>query len=128
MRMTQARHQDACEVEFVDEAKVRAVRRGMKADGVVRRLAETFSAMGDATRVKIILVLSLSELCVCDLAALMNMTSPAVSHHLRILRTLRLVRSRRRGKMVYYALDDDHIEQLFRMGLEHVEERSHRDT
>jgi len=120
--MVQVKAQDVCEVEFVDEEKVRGVRRGMKADRVVGRLAETFSAMGDATRVRIILALSLSELCVCDLAALLNTTSPAVSHHLRILRTLRLVKGERRGKMVYYSLDDDHIEGLFKMGLEHVEE------
>lgn len=120
--MVQVKQQDACDVEFVDEEKVRLVRRQMNTDRAIGRLAETFSAMGDATRVKIILALSLAELCVCDIAALLNMTSPAVSHHLRILRALRLVKGQRRGKMVYYSLDDAHIERLFRMGMEHVEE------
>jgi DNA-binding transcriptional ArsR family regulator len=88
----------------------------------IRRLSETFRAMGDGTRIRIILALSLDEFCVCDLAALLESTSPAVSHHLRILRALRLVKVRRRGRMAYYSLDDAHIERLFRMGLEHVEE------
>lgn len=123
MRAAQPKDRNICDVEYVDEGKVRTVRRGMKQDQVVERLAATFSALGDATRVRIILALSISDLCVCDLAALLHMTSPAVSHHLRLLRDLRLVRGRRRGKMVYYALDDDHIERLFRMGMEHVEER-----
>ncbi len=120
--MVQAKDQEICDILYVDEKKVRSVRRQMKTDEVVGRLAETFSAIGDATRIKIVLALSLAELCVCDMAALLNMTSPAVSHHLRILRTLRLVKGRRRGKMVYYSLDDAHIERLFRMGIEHVEE------
>jgi len=112
-----------CDVTFVNEENVEAVRRLMQPDRTLDRVAETFAVLGDPTRVKIIFALSRQELCVCDLAGLLSLTEPAVSHHLRLLRNLRLVKHRREGKMVYYSLDDDHIEQLLAMGLEHVEER-----
>jgi DNA-binding transcriptional ArsR family regulator len=89
----------------------------------VRALADTFKVLGDTTRVRILDVLSRSELCVQDLAAVLGLTQSAVSHQLRLLRTTRLVRSRRDGRQIFYALDDDHIVGLFRQGLEHVEER-----
>lgn len=113
---------EVCEVTYVDEERVKAVSRRMRTDDILGRLAETFSSIGDVTRVKIVMALSMAELCVCDLAALLKITSPAVSHHLRILRALRLVKARRQGRMVYYSLNDAHIEGLFRMGIEHVEE------
>ncbi|MEE8219912.1 MAG: metalloregulator ArsR/SmtB family transcription factor [bacterium] len=83
-------------------------------------LAEIFRALGDPTRVRILHSLAASELCVCDLAAILGMSQSAVSHQLRLLRSLRLVRHRREGRMVYYALDDDHIEKLLAQGLDHV--------
>ncbi|MEE9305381.1 MAG: metalloregulator ArsR/SmtB family transcription factor [bacterium] len=83
-------------------------------------LAEIFRALGDPTRVRILHALAASELCVCDLAAILGMSQSAVSHQLRLLRSLRLVRYRREGRMVYYALDDDHIEKLLAQGLDHV--------
>jgi ArsR family transcriptional regulator len=83
-------------------------------------MAETFRALGDPTRVRILHALSGRELCVCDLAALLDMTSSAVSHQLRLLRHLRLVRPRKAGRMVYYSLDDDHVVDLFQRCLEHV--------
>ena len=89
----------------------------------VAALAETFRALGDATRVRILDALSRAELCVQDLAGLLGLTQSAVSHQLRLLRGMRLVRARRDGRLVYYALDDDHIVKLFKQGLEHVEER-----
>jgi ArsR family transcriptional regulator len=112
-----------CDVTFVDEENVKMVRQIMKPDRTLDRVAETFAVLGDPTRVKIVFALSQKELCVCDLAGLLGLTEPAVSHHLRLLRNLRLVKYRREGKMVYYSLDDDHIEQLLVMGLEHVEEQ-----
>ena len=75
----------------------------------VERLAETFKALGDPTRVRMLSALSRAELCVCDLATLVGLTESAISHQLRLLRSLRLVRSRRDGRMVFYRLDDDHI-------------------
>jgi ArsR family transcriptional regulator len=87
-------------------------------------LAETFKVLGDVTRVRMLDALSRSELCVGDLAGLLGLTESAVSHQLRLLRSMRLVRSRRAGRMIMYMLDDDHIVKLFRQGLDHVEESS----
>jgi ArsR family transcriptional regulator, lead/cadmium/zinc/bismuth-responsive transcriptional repressor len=86
-------------------------------------LAETFKVLGDATRVRILDAISQSELCVCDIAALVGHSESAVSHQLRLLRGMRLVRPRRQGRQVFYALDDHHIVDLFEQGLEHVQER-----
>jgi ArsR family transcriptional regulator, lead/cadmium/zinc/bismuth-responsive transcriptional repressor len=89
----------------------------------VTALAETFKVLGDTTRVRILDVLSQTELCVQDLADVLGLTQSAVSHQLRLLRSSRLVRTRRDGRQIFYALDDDHIVGLFKQGLEHVEER-----
>ena len=91
---------------------------------LVEALAETFKALGDTTRVRILDALSRSELCVQDVADLLGVTQSAVSHQLRLLRGMRLVRTRRQGRQIFYALDDDHIVKLFAQGLEHVEENS----
>lgn len=85
-------------------------------------LAETFKVLGDPTRVRILVALSHAELCVCDIASLLRLGESAVSHQLRILRSLRLVRARREGRMIFYALDDEHITRLLAQGLEHVSE------
>ena len=89
----------------------------------VADLAETFKVLGDVTRVRILDALSRSELCVCDIAQLLGLSESAVSHQLRLLRGMRLVRARRDGRMVFYTLDDQHIVRLFEQGMEHVEER-----
>jgi len=88
------------------------------------KLADTFKAIGDPTRVRILFLLSEKELCVHDLAELLGITQPAVSHHLRLLRMLGLVRTRRDGRSIYYALDDEHVLQLFRCGYDHVLHRT----
>jgi ArsR family transcriptional regulator len=85
----------------------------------VTGLSELFRAMSDETRTKILHLLSQQELCVCDLAHLLQVTLPAISHHLRLLKAMRLVRSRRAGKMVFYALDDDHVLSLLEVAREH---------
>lgn len=87
-------------------------------------LAETFKVLGDETRVRLLDALSRSELCVGDLASLLDLSESAVSHQLRLLRNMRLVRSRRAGRQIFYMLDDEHIVRLFRQGLDHVEESS----
>lgn len=110
-------------VSPVDAERVAAVRCQMVPHSVFVALAETFQAMGDPTRVKLLFALSRAELCVCDLATLLGVSVSAVSHQLRVLRSLRLVRSRREGRRVYYTLDDDHIRTLFLQGLAHVEHR-----
>jgi ArsR family transcriptional regulator len=86
-------------------------------------LAETFQVLGDPTRVRILHALSMSELCTSDLAGVVGMSESAVSHQLRTLRQLHVVRSRRMGKLVYYSLADDHVRRLFQQGLEHALER-----
>jgi DNA-binding transcriptional ArsR family regulator len=83
-------------------------------------LAAAFAALADPTRVRLISALLDQELCVCDLSALLGMSQSATSHQLRILRNLNLVRTRKEGRIVFYALDDDHIRELFQRGLEHV--------
>jgi ArsR family transcriptional regulator, lead/cadmium/zinc/bismuth-responsive transcriptional repressor len=91
-------------------------------DASVAALAETFKVLGDGTRVRILDALARAEVSVCDLAALLGLTQSAVSHQLRLLRGLRLVKSRRDGKHIYYVADDHHIVALFEQGLEHVQE------
>ncbi len=86
-------------------------------------LAETFKVLGDPTRVRLLDLLARAEIPVCDLAEAVGLTQSAVSHQLRLLRSMRLVRASRAGRHIYYALDDDHIAKLFRQGLEHVQER-----
>jgi DNA-binding transcriptional ArsR family regulator len=88
----------------------------------VGALADIFKVLGDPTRVRILDVLSRGEQCVCNLARLLDLTDSAVSHQLRLLRTTRVVRARREGRLIYYSLDDKHVLTLFRQGLRHVEE------
>lgn len=89
----------------------------------VAGLSELFKALSDETRVRVLYLLSQRELCVCDMAYLLEMTMPAVSHHLRFLRTLRLVKSRKEGKLVFYSLDDNHVVSLIDVAREHYIER-----
>ena len=86
-------------------------------------LADLFKVFGDSTRIKIICALFESEMCVCDIAYLLNMSQSAISHQLRVLKQARLVKRRREGKVVFYSLDDKHIERIFDQGLMHIDER-----
>lgn len=113
---------DVCEVEFVDEGKVKKVRAAMKSAEVMTALAETYKVLGDPTRLKIAYALSREELCVCDIANLLGVSQSAVSHSLRTLRQMNLVRSQKIGKTVHYSLVDEHIIHLLETGFEHVEE------
>jgi ArsR family transcriptional regulator len=115
---------DLCDIVHLHPARVAELREALIDGDAVTDLAETFRALGDPTRVRILDALSHGELCVCDLAALVAMSQSAVSHQLRLLRNLRLVRPRREGRMVFYALDDQHIMTLFRQGLRHVQENA----
>ncbi len=100
------------------------VRELLLSESSVHALAETFKVLGDPTRVRLLDALSRAELCVCDVAGLLGLTESAVSHQLRLLRGMRLVKSRREGRHIYYSLEDDHIVKLFEQGLEHVEEKT----
>ena len=114
------REKDICEVKYVDKAKVNAVKKQMLKDGEINILSETFGILSDSTRIKILFALSKKELCVCDISNLLNISISAISHQLRILRNVRLVKYRKEGKMVFYSLDDKHISTLFNEGLKHV--------
>lgn len=110
---------DLCEVFCSDETKVRRLRGEVAcADG----LGTLFKALSDETRAKIMYCLSQEELCVCDVANILNMSVQAVSHHLRLLRALRLVKYRRAGKLAFYSLDDAHVTHLIEEGLAHLRE------
>lgn len=114
--------EDACEIQYVDERKVKRVQRAMKSPEAVTALAETFKLLGDPTRIKIAFALSREELCVCDLANLVGSSQSAVSHSLRALRQMKLVAFRKEGKIAYYRLDDVHIAHLLEEGFGHIEE------
>lgn len=115
--MTLMAEVELCEIFCSDETKVRRLRADIhRAEG----LGNLFKALSDETRAKIIYCLSREELCVCDVANILGMSVQAVSHHLRLLRALRLVRARRDGKLVFYALDDAHVAGIIRQGLEHL--------
>ncbi len=112
---------EKCQDDFIDEDRVRDA-QSLLIDGLTAtRVAQLFKALSDPSRVRIISALSHTELCVHDLAAALDMSQSAVSHQLRSLREMRLVRYRKQGRKVYYQLDDEHIFELFRGGLEHVE-------
>ena len=113
---------ETCDLLHADPDKVARIRVGLPAGATLEALAETFKALGDPTRLRMLTALSQAELCVCDLASLVGISESAASHQLRLLRTLRLVRSRRDGRMVHYRLDDDHIVGLLAQGLDHVGE------
>lgn len=111
---------DTCQLYYVDEERVARARARMHDDRTIVDLAETFKVLAEPTRVRILHAISEEELCVCDIAAVVNATQSAISHQLRILRSARLVKSRKDGKMVYYSLDDDHVRCLFEEGIRHL--------
>ncbi len=115
-----------CKVSIIHEEVLDQVRRDITDDGRLMGMAELFKAFSDPTRLKIIGALMLSQMCVCDLAALLDVTQPAISHHLKTLRQTRLIKFRREGKVVYYTLDDEHVELLYKLGLTHVDEEAER--
>ena len=111
-----------CLTECVHTEKVAAVSAKMTREEELFQLADLFKALGDSTRVRILHALSISELCVCDLASLLGMSSSAVSHQLRVLRSARIVKFRKEGKNAIYSLDDAHVATLLEQGLRHVTE------
>ena len=111
---------DACEKPCIHHDRVDRVLGVLLDEKAAAGLAEIFSLLGDRTRVRILHALSLGELCVCDISAALNMSSSAISHQLRLLRTAKLVKARKEGKNVFYSLDDGHVHSLLAQGLEHV--------
>jgi DNA-binding transcriptional ArsR family regulator len=117
---------DQCGPTHLPDASAAARRASLLADRTVEAVAETFSVLGDPTRVRILDALSGGELCVCDIASCVGISESAVSHQLRLLRGMRLVRPRRSGRQVFYSLDDQHIVQLLRLATTHVGEDAGR--
>jgi ArsR family transcriptional regulator len=111
---------ERCDCTVIHEDIVNSVRDSMPHEESLYDLAEIFKVFGDTTRIKILYALFASEMCVCDIAVLLNMTQSAISHQLRVLKQARLVKYRKEGKIVYYSLDDDHIKQIFDQGLIHI--------
>jgi ArsR family transcriptional regulator, lead/cadmium/zinc/bismuth-responsive transcriptional repressor len=101
---------------------VRKVSKQMPFEETLDTLSEFFKVFADKTRIGILWALSLSEMCVCDLSLLLKMKQPAISQHLKTLRQMRLVKTRREGKVVYYIIDDDHIRAVLNLGLNHIQE------
>lgn len=104
--------------ELVNEAKIK-----MPDESLVMNIAEFFKILGDPTRIKIINTLFYSEMCVCDLSAVMDMNQSAISHQLKILKHANLVKYRKEGKSVYYSLSDDHVIRIFDQGMIHIKEK-----
>lgn len=113
---------ETCGFLHVHAGKVEQVRSMLPDDDTLNSLADLFKVFGDFTRIRILYVLLESEVCVCDLAQLINMTQSAVSHQLRILKQAKLIKSRRDGKTVFYSLADEHVSTLLRQATEHIEE------
>ena len=113
---------ECCDFYQVHEDVVKAVTAKMPDEDELYDLAEIFKVFGDSTRIKILYVLFESEMCVCDIAQLLNMNQSAISHQLKILKQRRLVKSRREGKAVFYSLADGHVRTIINQGLEHIEE------
>jgi len=112
----------AGEYKIIHEGTVSEITDHMPSEEKLNRISEIFKILGDPTRIKIMYSILKNELCVCDIAEAIDMTPSAVSHQLRNLKQLRLVSSRRSGKEIYYSLADEHVEELFDVALEHIEE------
>ena len=113
---------DTCDCRIIHDEKVKEARQRALDDTATDELCQTFKALGDPSRLKILWALNHQEMCVCDIAAFLGITESAVSHQLRLLRTLRLVKNRRAGTILYYRLADDHVSQLVSIALEHIQE------
>lgn len=113
---------ERCDCNVIHQDIVDKVKENMPVEENLYDLAELFKVFGDTTRIKILYSLFASEMCVCDIAVVLNMTQSAISHQLRVLKQARLVKYRKEGKVVYYSLDDDHVKQIFDQGLVHINE------
>ncbi len=113
---------DICTVKCINEENVKETALTMPDPDQIAKMANIYKAMSDPSRLKILLVLLYQEHCVCDIAVLCGQSDSAISHQLRLLRTLNIVKTRRDGKIIYYSLSDDHVDTLLKMSLAHVNE------
>jgi ArsR family transcriptional regulator len=113
---------DCCDGIEVHEELLSVVKAKMPKEETLYDLADFFKVFGDSTRIRILFVLFEAEVCVCDIAAALNMTSSAISHQLNILKRSKLIKSRREGKSVFYSLADNHVRTIISQGMQHIEE------
>lgn len=114
---------ESCNCTIIHEDVVNKVKSCIPKEETLFDLSELFKVLGDSTRIKILCALLQAEMCVCDIAALLNMTQSAISHQLRVLKGARLVKHRKEGKVVYYSLEDEHVKSIFDQGLVHIAEK-----
>ncbi len=127
LEATAGMQEDVCEILYVDEELVRTVETQMPAEDVITGVTAIFKVLTDPTRVRIVFALSKADLCVCDLARLVGLSVSAVSHQLRLLRSLGLVKYRKDGRLAYYSLTDEHTRQLLWDVLEHLQGTTRRE-
>lgn len=113
---------ECCDVVMTHKDTIKEVKKKLPAEETIRELADFYKVFGDATRIRILYVLLQAEMCVCDLAELLGMTQSAISHQLRVLKQMKLVKNRREGKTVFYSLADGHIQTIISQGMEHIAE------
>ena len=113
---------NSCECLHVHTEAIKAVKALLPSDETLFELSDLFKLFGDTTRIKILYLLFEKELCVCDIAALLNMTQSAISHQLKVLKNSKLVKFRREGKVVFYRLSDNHVKSIIAQGMEHLTE------
>ena len=121
---TTGKQAERCDCVVIHDEIVSRVQGRMPPEETLYDLAELFKVFGDSTRIRILCALFESEMCVCDIAYLLNMTQSAISHQLRVLKQAKLVKNRKEGKIVYYSLEDEHIKHIFDQGLVHISEES----
>ena len=119
---TKVNNIESCSCNVIHGEVVSEVKGKLPEDETLYDLAELFKVFGDSTRIKILCALFEAEMCVCDLSALLNVSQSAISHQLRVLKSSRLVKFRRAGKIIYYSLDDEHIKHIFDEGFRHISE------
>lgn len=113
---------EKCEVTLIHEDNVKKAINALPDDELIADLSDMFKIFGDQTRVKILMALESGELCVCDIAAVMDMSQSAISHQLRVLKQSNIVKTRREGKVVYYSISDDHVKDIFDIAMVHIQE------
>ena len=119
-----SRNEFICDCNAIHQEVVNSTKEQMLNDeDLFNNLAEFFKILGDTTRVKILSALDKNEMCVCDIANVLNMSKSSISHQLGTLRRMNIVKCRKQGKEVYYTIDDDHVQKLFELGIEHIEHK-----
>lgn len=118
-----SKNEFVCDCNMIHQDVVESTIKGMLEEDTFNKLAEFFKILGDTTRVKILFALDRNEMCVCDIANVLNMSKSSISHQLGTLRRSGIVKCRKAGKEVFYTLDDDHVKGVFEVGIEHIEHR-----